>query len=130
MLAVKKAAGNRGAGVLLEIKEERIDDAISAILILNTVANTLGATMAGAQAARVFGDTAVGIFSGVLTFLILVFSEIIPKTLGALYAPGLASFVCGLLFLRFPITRAVHKATIEELRRRRTAEHEEPRSSG
>ena len=38
--------------------------------------------------------------------------------------PGLASFVCGLLFLRFPITRAVHKATIEELRRRRTAPRE------
>ena len=45
----KRAAGQRGAGLLLEIKEERIDDAISAILILNTVANTLGATMAGAH---------------------------------------------------------------------------------
>jgi CBS domain containing-hemolysin-like protein len=93
MLAQKKAAGRRGAGLLLELKEERIDDAISAILILNTVANTLGATMAGAQAAHVFGSAAVGIFSGVLTFLILVFSEIIPKTLGALYAPRLAGFV-------------------------------------
>ena len=93
MLAEKKAAGHRGAGLLLEIKEERIDDAISAILILNTVANTLGATMAGAQAARVFGSSAVGIFSGILTFLILVFSEIIPKTLGALYAPQLSNVV-------------------------------------
>ena len=93
MLAEKKAAGSRGAGVLLEIKEQRIDDAISAILILNTLANTLGATMAGAQAARVFGSAAVGIFSGVLTFLILVFSEIIPKTLGALYAAPLATVV-------------------------------------
>jgi CBS domain containing-hemolysin-like protein len=93
MLAEKQAAGHRGAGLLLEIKEERIDDAISAILILNTVANTLGATMAGAQAAHVFGSAAVGVFSGLLTFLILVFSEIIPKTLGALYAPQLATFV-------------------------------------
>jgi CBS domain containing-hemolysin-like protein len=93
MLAEKKAAGRRGAGLLLEIKEQRIDDAISAILILNTVANTLGATMAGAQAAHVFGNTAVGVFSGILTLLILVFSEIIPKTLGALYAPKLASLV-------------------------------------
>ncbi len=93
MLAEKQAAGHRGAGLLLEIKEERIDDAISAILILNTLANTLGATMAGAQAARVFGSAAVGIFSGILTFLILVFSEIIPKTLGALYVPQLASLV-------------------------------------
>jgi len=93
MLAEKKAAGSRGAALLLELKEQRIDDAISAILILNTVANTLGATMAGAQAARVFGNTAVGVFSGVLTFLILVFSEIIPKTLGALYASRLAAVV-------------------------------------
>jgi CBS domain containing-hemolysin-like protein len=92
-LVEKRAAGQRGAGLLLEIKEERIDDAISAILILNTVANTLGATMAGAQAARVFGSAAVGIFSGILTFLILVFSEIIPKTLGALYAPRLSGVV-------------------------------------
>ncbi|MCG6923806.1 MAG: CNNM domain-containing protein [Acidobacteria bacterium] len=93
MLAEKKAAGSRGAALLLAIKEERIDDAISAILILNTVANTLGATMAGAQAARVFGSSTVGIFSGILTFLILVFSEIIPKTLGALYAPRLSNLV-------------------------------------
>ncbi len=93
MLAEKEAAGSRGAGLLLEIKEQRIDDAISAILIVNTLANTLGATMAGAQAARVFGSAAVGIFSGVLTFLILVFSEIIPKTLGALYAHQLAALV-------------------------------------
>jgi CBS domain containing-hemolysin-like protein len=93
MLAEKEAAGSRGAGLLLEIKEQRLDDAISAILILNTLANTLGATMAGAQAARVFGSAAVGIFSGILTLLILVFSEIIPKTLGALYAARLASLV-------------------------------------
>ena len=93
MLAEKEAAGHRGAGLLLGIKDERLDDAISAILILNTVANTLGATMAGAQAARVFGSSAVGIFSAILTFLILVFSEIIPKTLGALYAPRLSAFV-------------------------------------
>jgi CBS domain containing-hemolysin-like protein len=93
MLAEKAAAGHRGAGLLLEIKDERLDDAISAILILNTVANTLGATMAGAQAARVFGSAAVGVFSGILTFLILVFSEIIPKTLGALYASRLSAAV-------------------------------------
>jgi CBS domain containing-hemolysin-like protein len=85
--------GNRGAGRLLELKRNRIDDAISAILILNTMANTLGATMAGAEAARLFGNAWIGLFSGVLTFLILVVSEIIPKTLGAAYARALSSFV-------------------------------------
>lgn len=87
------AHGSRGAGVLLELKRVRLDDAISAILTLNTVANTLGATLAGAQAAIVFGDVWVGVFSGVLTLMILVFSEIIPKTLGAVYAARLSGFV-------------------------------------
>lgn len=89
-LASLRSTGNRGAGLLLGLKRERIDDAISAILTLNTVANTLGATMAGAQAAIVFGDPWVGLFSGVLTLLILIFSEIIPKTLGAVYSRRLA----------------------------------------
>lgn len=89
-LSERRSAGSRGAGWLLEIKQNRIDDAISAILTLNTVANTLGATMAGAQAARVFGSSWVGVFSGVLTLLILVISEIIPKTLGAVYSAPLA----------------------------------------
>ncbi len=92
-LTEQAAAGRRGAGRLLQLKQNRVDDAISAILILNTLANTLGATLAGAQAAHVLGSAWVGVFSGVLTFLILVFSEIIPKTLGALYARQLSSFV-------------------------------------
>lgn len=77
--------GNSGAARLLAIKTQRVDDAISAILTLNTVANTLGATLAGAQAAHVFGSAWVGVFSGLLAFTILVVSEIIPKTLGAVY---------------------------------------------
>jgi len=99
-LSEQRAAGNRGAGWLLDLKRTRIDDAISAILILNTLANTLGATMAGAQAARVFGSAWIGLFSGVLTLLILVVSEIIPKTLGAVYARSLSGVVgWALLFL-------------------------------
>jgi len=92
-LTQKHSGGSRGAGRLLEIKQTRLDDAISAILTVNTVANTLGATLAGAQVARIFGDPWVGLFSGVLTFLILVVSEIIPKTLGAVYAVQLSGFV-------------------------------------
>lgn len=92
-LTEKQAEGNRGAGLLLDLKQSRIDDALSAILTLNTVANTLGATLAGAQAAHVFGSAWVGVFSGVLTLLILVVSEIIPKTLGAVYAGPLSGMV-------------------------------------
>lgn len=79
--------------MLLNLKQTRVDDAISAILTLNTVANTLGATLAGAQAAKVFGSAWVGVFSGALTFLILVVSEIIPKTLGAVYSRHLSGIV-------------------------------------
>ena len=86
-------SGNRGAAKLSKLKQHRIDDAISAILTLNTVANTLGATLAGAQAAYYFGSRWVGVFSGVLTFLILIVSEIIPKTLGVVYSRPLSAIV-------------------------------------
>ena len=85
--------GNRGAARLLHLKVQRVDDAISAILTLTTVANTLGATLAGAQAARIFGSTWVGDFSGLMALLILAVSEIIPKTLGAMYWRQLSGFV-------------------------------------
>jgi CBS domain containing-hemolysin-like protein len=106
-LAEQRDAGRRGAARLLVLKQRRVDEAISAILILNTLANTLGATLAGAQAARVFGSAWVGLFSGVLTLLILVLSEIIPKTLGALYAAPLSGFVGNTLYL---LTRAMAPA--------------------
>ncbi|MGB5174267.1 MAG: CNNM domain-containing protein [Thermoanaerobaculia bacterium] len=92
-LAHQRDEGSRGAGLLLNLKQTHVDDAISAILTLNTVANTLGATLAGAQAARVFGSAWVGFFSAALTFLILVVSEIIPKTLGAVYSRHLSGIV-------------------------------------
>ena len=74
-----------------------IERPLAAILsLLNTIAHTVGAG-AGAQAAVVFDDTGVGIFSAVLTFGILVLSEIIPKTLGATYWRGLAPFAVRVL---------------------------------
>jgi Mg2+/Co2+ transporter CorB len=63
---------------------------LAAILTLNTIAHTAGAAGAGAQAAVIFGSAYVGLASAVLTLLILVFSEIIPKTLGAYYWRQLA----------------------------------------
>jgi CBS domain containing-hemolysin-like protein len=92
-LSAQKAAGSRGAALLLALKQERVDDAITAILTLNTVANTLGAAMAGAQAARVFDSAWLGLFSGLMTFLVLVCSEIVPKTLGAVYNRRLSATV-------------------------------------
>ena len=112
-LAQRRSAGSRGARLLLEIKQKRIGDAITAILTLNTVANTLGATLAGAQAAAFFGNAWVGLFSGVLTFLILVFSEIIPKTVGAVYALQLAGIVGRVLHL---LMRVMVPVLVRELK--------------
>jgi len=89
-----------GIRLLLDLKARRIDDALSAILIVNTVANTLGAVMVGAQA-RSWAtvalpesvDLVAGVVAAVLTLMILTCSEIVPKTLGAVYARQLAPFV-------------------------------------
>ncbi|MEQ9262921.1 MAG: hemolysin family protein [Owenweeksia sp.] len=72
--------------------KSNIDRPLSAILSLNTISHTVGAAGVGAQAGIVFANVSVGVISGVLTLLILIFSEIIPKTLGAGYWRNLAYF--------------------------------------
>ncbi|MAD76529.1 MAG: hemolysin [Rheinheimera sp.] len=74
----------------LKVLKDKIDQPLAAILTLNTVAHTVGATGVGAQVTLVFGDGYLGIASAVMTLLILVLSEIIPKTIGARYWPALA----------------------------------------
>jgi CBS domain containing-hemolysin-like protein len=77
--------------------KENIDEPLAAILSLNTIAHTVGAAGAGAQALKVFGSAWVGLFSAVLTLAILFLSEIIPKTIGAVYWKQLAPSVTRLL---------------------------------
>ncbi|PSQ95082.1 MAG: hemolysin [Bacteroidetes bacterium SW_9_63_38] len=84
-------------GERLKQMKEDIDRPLSAILSLNTIAHTVGAAGAGAQAAVVFGEAYTGVIAAILTLLILVLSEIIPKTLGAVYWRTLASTVVRLL---------------------------------
>lgn len=69
----------------LHALKDNIDQPLAAILTLNTVAHTVGATGVGAQVTVVFGEAYLGIASAIMTLLILVASEIIPKTLGATY---------------------------------------------
>ena len=88
-VALLNGRGER-AGRILERMKRQIDEPIAAILTLNTIAHTVGATLSGALAADVFGETWIGVFSGVLTLIILVFSEIIPKTMGATFWKQLA----------------------------------------
>ncbi len=79
------------AGRRLQALKEDIDRPLAAILTLNTIAHTVGATLAGTQAAVALqGGLKMGIFSAVFTLLILIGSEIIPKTIGALYWKNLA----------------------------------------
>ena len=81
-------------GALWRNFKSDIDKPLAAILSLNTIAHTVGAAGAGAQATQLFGELYFGIISAVLTLLILVFSEIVPKTLGARYWRQLAP-LCG-----------------------------------
>lgn len=76
---------NEKSGLILERFKENINRPLAAILTLNTFANTIGAAGVGAQTLKIYGESSVAIAAGLLTFLILVFSEIIPKTLGSTY---------------------------------------------
>ncbi|MCB1094803.1 MAG: HlyC/CorC family transporter [Verrucomicrobiae bacterium] len=80
-----------------EAMQADVNRPLSAILILNTVAHTVGAAGVGAQGVAVFGDENALYISAVLTVLILVLSEIIPKTIGAVYWKSLAPIVGKLL---------------------------------
>ena len=82
---------NHRSGRLLQQLKDDVNRPLAAILTINTIANTVGAAGVGAQALQVFGSSGVAIVSGILTFCILIFSEIIPKTIGATYWRSLAS---------------------------------------
>ncbi len=88
-IAILKNEGE-WAGDWLEQAQRNVDEPIAAILTLNTIANTMGAALGGAVAGRTFGSPWVAGFSAILTFSVLVFSEIVPKTLGATYWKALA----------------------------------------
>ena len=94
-------------GKLLKLHKENINKSIASILILNTIANTLGAAAVGAQASIIFGNDAVVYVSIVLTFAILFLSEIIPKTIGAIYwkslAPISAHVIRIFIWITYPI---------------------------
>ena len=81
---VLKEQGSK-AGHYLHAMKKKIDEPIAAILTLNTIAHTAGAVLGGSIAGRVFGQVWIGVFTGVLTITILLFSEILPKTIGATY---------------------------------------------
>ncbi len=97
------------SGKLLEHLKENIDRPISAILTLNTISHTIGASVVGALVQRHYGDEFVTMSSILLTVAILLFSEILPKVIGATHWKALAPFsayaIQLMIFFLFPIVR-------------------------
>jgi CBS domain containing-hemolysin-like protein len=94
--ALKRSRPRRG--LLLERLKMNLEETISTILTLNTIANTLGSVTIGGLATKLYGEAVLGVISAVLTLGILVFSEVLPKNLGVAYRRGLQPIVV------FPLT--------------------------
>ncbi|MFP4387203.1 MAG: hemolysin family protein [Alphaproteobacteria bacterium] len=104
----------RGAKVLKKLNDN-LDRPLAAILTANTISHTVGAAGIGAQATMIFGNAYLGVISALLTIIILVFSEIIPKTIGATYwkqlAPTFGYLIDWLVKLLFPMVWLSEKLT-------------------
>lgn len=103
---VKESEGVKAAAIFKKLKQN-VDRPLSAILSLNTIANTVGAAGVGAQATVVFGDAYFGLISAILTMSILVFAEILPKTIGAYYwrsiAMGCGRVINVMVYIAYPL---------------------------
>lgn len=103
------------ARLLSRLRQSHVDQSLAAILTLNTIAHTVGAVGAGAEAATIFGNTWIGLFSAVMTLLILFLSEIVPKTIGALHWRRLAwptaLFIRALILVLYPLIWVAEKLT-------------------
>ena len=104
--SIKEQEGYKIASTLKKYKTD-IDRPIASILSLNTIAHTVGAAGVGAEAAIIWGSEAVGIASAVMTLLILIISEIIPKVVGATYwrqmALGATRIIRVLIIITYPL---------------------------
>jgi len=113
-IALLEEKGHKSGEILRELKRN-INKPLSAILTLNTIAHTVGAAGVGAQATLVLENVSLGVISAVLTFLILVVSEIIPKTLGASYwkilAPATAHSLKFIIYILNPILKILELIT-------------------
>jgi CBS domain containing-hemolysin-like protein len=124
-LAQLRQKGHPAAEKLTKLKAE-LDRPLASILTLNTIAHTIGAASAGAQAAKVFGSQWLGVFSAVLTLAILVLSEIVPKTIGATYWRQLAPISATILrWMVWALTPFVWFS--EQITKRLARGHETPK---
>lgn len=109
------AHSRRGAALALQRIRENINRPISTMVILNNVFNIVGSVVIGRMAAELFDDAMLGVFSGVLTFLIIVFGEILPKTLGTRYSVPIALAIAipltGLTWVLTPLVWLLEQVT-------------------
>lgn len=109
-LTMREEEGYKPAGRMKAYKQDP-SRPIAAILTLNTIANTVGAAGVGMQARALFGSVGFGIISALMTLLILIFSEIIPKTIGTSHWKSLTGFAAkaihGLIIILYPLVRCV-----------------------
>ncbi|NET35674.1 MAG: HlyC/CorC family transporter [Cyanothece sp. SIO1E1] len=109
------AQSRKPTAVALLAIREKMNRPLATIVIFNNVFNIVGSILIGHIAADVLGNAWLGIFSGILTFLIIIFAEIIPKTLGERYAQQIALVVAipvaGLTFLFTPLVWSLEKLT-------------------
>ena len=113
-ITMREEEGYKPAALFKEYKQDS-SRPIAAILSLNTIANTIGAAGVGRQATLIFGSEWFGLVSAVTTILILVFSEIIPKTIGTTRWKSLMGFCTAairtLIFLMYPLVLLIELLT-------------------
>ncbi|MEL6327218.1 MAG: hemolysin family protein [Cyanobacteria bacterium J06626_23] len=116
LLKARQMAQSRKApAIALLAIREKVNRPIAAIVILNNIFNIVGSIVIGSIAASVLGDTLIGVFSAILTFLIILFAEIVPKTIGERYAEQIGLVIAipirTLTLLLTPIILLLEKIT-------------------
>ena len=113
-ISLREDEGDKAAELFKKYKLDT-ERPLAAILSLNTIANTVGSVGIGMQATKLWGSVWVGLASAIVTLLILIFAEIIPKTIGTTYWKSLMTFTAYtirmLIVLMFPFVMLVHYLT-------------------
>lgn len=120
MSFVSTLKGKSGADILRNFKEN-MDKPLSAILIINTIANTVGASIVGSAASTyateqgIDGASFIGIISAIFTVLILMFAEILPKTIGANYWKNITLYITQvinvMIYITYPLVKILNFVT-------------------
>jgi CBS domain containing-hemolysin-like protein len=109
------AQSNRSSALALLSIREQMNRPIATVVILNNIANIVGTSVVTILATEVLGDRWLGFVSGTLTFLVILFSEIIPKTLGERYSDQIALVIArpvsGLTRILTPLVWCIEKVT-------------------